>query len=467
MIMRHTIITSISSLLVLGISFISCSKGFVFFEENYNKEKIRAIIPASVESSKVVDADGSASFSTSEKVFVYNDATSVLDTDYLYPDTNGATTNLIGTLSGTYSKGDNLILLYNTTSEGIADYTHQDGSLETVVDAATASVKISSVDGNAFTTRTAYFENIQSVFKFTFKDGERPLKVKDVIVGSSNNKLIQQYDIIIDEVTYGSIRLSNNSALSTVYASLCFSNNPSDIIGFTVIDEDGIVYTGTKTAPAIGFKSGRIYSSTISVSKMHDGMLNRPFSVSAEKKVYFAWGNYKYKDRKYIISSLQYDNDYYYSSVPSASTIIEREIYYDNENCSTGWYILSRAEWNYLVMDREMNEGVERWYKVTSSEATGGVFGLLIPPDDALAWEVEGLSNLATGINIDTYTNLSYVFLPAGGLKHNGIKYKGEHGYYWAQSGGYGLFFNEKTDPHANSHISSTEVHELTRLVHD
>ncbi len=463
--MKKYTIRSLSSLILIGMSIFSCSKSLDNSEETLPQKKVNANIPAYFASSKVVADGGAATFSTSEKVYVYNDATSTLDTEYLSPDADGATANLKGSLAGTYSKGDNLKLLYNTTSEGIADYTNQDGTLENVVDAATATVKISSVDGDSFTTRTAYFENLQSIFKFTFKEGEKVLKVKDIIIGSSDNKLLQRFDVISDEPTYGSLRLSNSTALSTIYVALRFSRNPSDRIGFTVIDENGIVYTGSKTAPTSGFKVGRFYNSTISVSRMSEGKLNRKFSVSDEKTVYFAWGNYKYKDGKYFISSTQYDNDHYYVSSFLNSNMAVREIYYDDEHISTGWYVLSRDEWNYLVKTRNMNEGVERWYRITTNATTGNVFGLLLPPDDALAWEVTDLSDLATNIDIEKFTNLSYVFLPAAGFKgDSGVQYQ-ERGYYWSSTGSYKLNFYEKTTPNADAYGGTSKY--LIRLVHD
>jgi hypothetical protein len=203
-------------------------------------------------------------------------------------------------------------------------------------------------------------------------------------------------------------------------------------------------------------------------------MLNRKFSVSAEKTVSFAWGNLKREDGKYKLSSTQYDTDYYRSSGFSSSPV-----YYDDEHTSTGWYRLSRDEWDYLINSRIMNEGVARWYRVTSNGKTGNLFGLLLPPDEATSSELIGVSDGATDIDIDLFTKLSYAFLPAAGTYFTspywgtGTFYVGERGTYWTStiltnSNGYMLMFSKTEEPRANySYGADTSPKTTYRLVHD
>jgi hypothetical protein len=390
---KYTII-SLSSLLLIIMAAFSCSKSLDNSEEALPQKKVNANIPANFASSKVVADGGTATFSTAEKVYVYNNTTSTLDTDYLSPDADGTTANLKGSLSGTYSVGDNLKLLYNTTSEGVADYTNQDGTLENVVDAATATVKVQTADAESFTTRTAYFENLQSIFKFTFKDEDNNIiNVKSLTILSENNKLQSSFNLVEEAVTYGGINVTCNTAQSTVYVALRFTSNPSEMILFSVMDENGKVYTGSKTSPTSGFKIGRFYTSTVSV-KAHT------FTIAKDKKVYFALSNlyddggiYKFQSCPWTVSDGG-SNDFFELSVI-------RNTMASSENSITvsgieGWYAPSDKEWEGL------NEGhyggsasqtytrhyidnsnyTIRPYKIVTDEKTNNIFGLMYLPDD-------------------------------------------------------------------------------------
>lgn len=419
---KYTII-SLSSIILIGMSVFSCSKSLDNSEETLPQKKVNANIPANFASSKVVADGGAATFSTSEKVYVYNNATSTLDADYLSPDADGATANLKGSLSGTYSAGNSLKLLYNTTSEGIADYTNQDGTLENVIDAATATVKISSVDGDSFTTRTAYFENLQSIFKFTFKDPDNNIvKVKSLTILSENNKLQSEYNLLDEAVTYGGINVICNTAQSTVYVALRFTSNPSEMILFSVIDENGKVYTGSKTSPATGFKIGRFYTSTVSV-KAHT------FSVAKDKKVYFALGNlyddggvYKIQSSPWVVSDVG-SGDFFDRNLIT-STMASSEISI-TVNGIDGWYAPVSAYWIYL------NDGSRtfiddtrfiRPYKIETDEKTNNIFGLMFLPDDFTYSEdiaeleaeekYRTFSRYKKNVNIFKYLAKGCVFIP-------------------------------------------------------
>ena len=377
---KYTII-SLSSLLLVGMAAFSCSKSLDNSGKTLTKGIVKANIPATFASSKVVADGGAATFSASEKVYVYNDSSSTLDTKHLSPDSDGTTANLNGSLSGAYLKGDILKLLYNTTSEGIADYTNQNGTLENVVDAATATVKITSVDGDNFTTSKAYFENLQSIFRFTFKDTyNNPVKVKKLTILSENNNLQKSYNVIDETMTYGGVSVICDTAQSTVYVSCRFANNPSEMILFSVIDENGKVYTGSKTSPPDGFKNGRFYSSTISVE-------SHVFSVSATKKVYLSPGNLYCKDGVYHIQSLPWEINadesdiFKYSDVESNMSSSAKSI---TINGIGGWYVPESSEWQYLIEGRKYDSKSSTLhpYRIVSNANYGNVFGLLFLPDD-------------------------------------------------------------------------------------
>ncbi len=435
---KYTII-SLSSLLLIIMAAFSCSKSLDNSEEALPQKKVNANIPANFASSKVVADGGTATFSTSEKVYVYNNTTSSLDTDYLSPDADGATANLKGSLSGTYSKGDNLKLLYNTTSQGIADYTHQDGTLANVVDAATATVKIASVDGESFTTRTAYFENLQSIFKFTFKDeDDNIINVKSLTILSENNKLQSTYNVVEETANYGGISVVCSTSQSTVYAALRFTSNPSEMILFSVIDENGKVYTGSKTSPATGFKIGRFYTSTVSV-KAHT------FTIAKDKKVYIPLGNlyddggvYRFQASPFIVSNGGYNdynyNDYFVKTDRSAWSSATNGI---TVNGIDGWYLPNKREWECLNQGYYASGGSSSVYRryegttydreayiIKTDEKTNNIYGAMYLPDDfsfdtdRAELEAEesysSYSRHKKNVNIFKYLAKGCVFFPGG-----------------------------------------------------
>lgn len=427
------------------MSVFSCSKSLDNSEETLPQKKVNANIPANFASSKVVADGGAATFSTSEKVYVYNNTTSHLDTEYLSPEVDGTTSNLKGSLSGTYSKGDNLKLLYNTTSEGIADYTNQDGTLENVVDAATATVKIASVEGDSFTTRTAYFDNLQSIFKFTFKDQDNnPVKVKWLNILSEYNKLQSSYNLIEDTVTYGGVGVVCNKALSTVYLALRFTSNPSEIIVFSVIDENGIVYVGSKNAPATGFKYGRFYSSTIELTKYK----YKDPTVSGDT-IQYAPGNLFLKDGKY-----KFRAPYYSLKIKDLSD------YFTYDECQS--FLIANGGENIEI------EGTTGWYmgSILSSQKRAVRLntyyneeqGFLLVPIDISDEILSEFSNnrTTTEVNLCYYLAKGMVFVPVtyGYIKTDGQtrNYDNEHWWFYRSNPmrkpyGYSIYNGYSVEP--------------------
>ncbi len=409
----------------------SCSKSLDNSEEALPQKKVNANIPANFASSKVVADGGTATFSTAEKVYVYNNTTSTLDTDYLSPDADGTTANLKGSLSGTYSAGNSLKLLYNTTSEGIADYTNQDGTLENVVDAATATVKVQTADAESFTTRTAYFENLQSIFKFTFKDEDNNIvKVKSLTIMSEKNLLQQKYNVLDETVTYGPIKIFNNQSQSCIYTALRFTSNPSELIVFTIIDENGCVYVGSKTSPSVGFKSGRFYTSTIEVVKYK---YKSPKSSVCEF-VQIAPGNLIVEDGNYMFRMPNYSlkvkklNDYYTQDealqfkIDNGGKDIEVE-------GTKGWFI----EYTYSRITPYRNVRLNTYY----GEEYGRFYFPVDFPDEILS---EFTTTQSTNnINLCYYLAKGVIYLPAtyGYIKTDGVTRYPNHNYDWCYRTGY------------------------------
>ena len=268
--MRKNLIYSVAILLVAMLATISCSKESSELENqiNGNGYKYKVSIPAEKKSTKVVADGGTATFKTTENVYICNTSNNnTIDAGVLHPNANAATATFEGTLTSNYSVGNSLKVLYNTTSEGIADYSSQDGTLEGVIDAGVATVSVTNVsNGNIQTTR-ADIENLQSIFKFTFKSEGTTLNVKSVTITSEGNKLQQSYNVVSGTPVYGSVSLSNTTAQSALYGALRFTQTASDPIIFVVKDENDKLYIGTKNAPASGFATNKFYTSTVNVEK--------------------------------------------------------------------------------------------------------------------------------------------------------------------------------------------------------
>jgi hypothetical protein len=450
-------------LLIIGVTIYSCSKNLDSKEE-YNHTKLRVNIPAMMASSKAVEESGVTSFSMLDKVAVYNwphslDRNHFWDSEFLYPDSDGVSVNLQGSLAGTYQKGDSLLLIYNTSlkkgdfenawNDGVivVDYTKQNGILGNVKDAAFAKVEVVSVNDNCITTTKAHFEALQSIFKLTFKYGNKDLKIKYLTIYSDGDNLIDSYTDYLGKYwstspngynhTLNCVNISYDSALTTVYVSLSFQGNPSDLIVFSVVDEDGKVYTGSKAAPVEGFKNGRFYTSTIFVTP-------HLFSVSEDKKVYLAPGNLyvDYEDNeRYKFCSAQWDNNQNFDYKTTVGLSLYKVSVYNIK----GWRIPNANEWSALVAG-EQSRSYRRKYPdnenaymnafyITPGENTnisfwrlgGNYRGTLILPDDfnyyqdraelendAIKYKIPNpiYEDKHGGVNVLKYIAKGCVFLP-------------------------------------------------------
>lgn len=434
--MKKNIIKTTTLLLVTGIALYSCSKGLEKeIPEESNKYKVS--IQATKASSKAVDNGGTATFKTTEKVYVYNVNTSTLDANALSPVANASSTKIEGELSGSYSKNDQLLLLYNTNSSGIADYREQNGSLNNVVDAGSATVDVADVSSQRVKTFPAHFSNLQSVFKLRFVNGSETLNIKSVSIRSESNKLQQTYDVVNNTATYGGITFTDENCKTDWFVSLRFDSNPSETIIFDVLDENGFAYTGTKTAPAGGFTNGKFYTSVISV-QCHK------FSISSSETVYFSPGLFAEDDRgnrSFLLP--QHNNQTTWGTIYHYWYYLQDENFLDPDsggwidNSVFDWFILSKDEWAYLLEERVIDGGaVDPYYPITTDSNNGSVFGMLIPPDDAKASDVENLTGTnLNSVDLSIYALKGFVFLPNTGYADwDGLHSDVENGLYWTRT---------------------------------
>ena len=240
----------------------------------------------------------SSTFQASEQVYVYNatrkqvmlnaegTAAGCLTPTNISAD--GKSCDLTGTLTGSaITATDQLLLMYNlndvypgNVSDKLRQYSYfryngQNGTATGVTDGATATMTGWSIDGGVLTTTgTAQFQNVQSMFRFSFKDNDTgdDLSVKQVYITSQNNALVRSYYPMMDEASryskYG-VGMSNGEAVSGfIYMALCIdeASSAADVLTFEVTDGGGNKYEGTKAAPATGFVNGKYYYSSAPIA---------------------------------------------------------------------------------------------------------------------------------------------------------------------------------------------------------
>ena len=114
-------------------------------------------------------------FNLSDKICVYNKTTGVLDSGHLNPESDGPTAVISGTLTGSYTVGDEIELRYSSDPffGGEFDYENQDGSFETLRDFGVATVSVTAIDAakHTLTFGAAHFTNPYSIFRFWFENG--------------------------------------------------------------------------------------------------------------------------------------------------------------------------------------------------------------------------------------------------------------------------------------------------------
>lgn len=234
-------------------------------------------------------------FVKSENVVVHNmttgeDAYSDSWT-YLHPDKNATTANLTGDLSfsSSIAEGQTLRLIYNSSDKFLtysvwnadpAQIVSEPGTLAGLsnYDFAVADVTISSVSGSGpytLTTSPANFENLQSMFKFTFTGLPTGVGVQMLSVSSENLYISTSHSPVNGyEQYYAPVYISLDDAAraangaGVVYAAIRFRETSEDNITFTVTGTDGNIYTATKHTT--GFSNGKYYTPTIALTKVAD-----------------------------------------------------------------------------------------------------------------------------------------------------------------------------------------------------
>ncbi len=240
-----------------------------------------------------------ATFQTTDNIYVYNKTKGIADPSPLHPDKDGAKANIIGTLSESYDKGDELVLCYNPEyieGKGLRfSYGNQKGDLSSVADFAKATKIITAEEASAKTlSGSVSFENLQSIFRFTFSDDA--VKFKRIIISTKKNKLIHT-DMTCHEfkgVTTSSVMVTRETPSSEpVYVALRNENTGEDTYLFRAEDDKGFVYAGEKVAPAGKILDGKLYYSKVNMAPQSKFTVTESgVTVSPNE------GSYGYKDYK-------------------------------------------------------------------------------------------------------------------------------------------------------------------------
>ena len=232
---RITNIRTLAALLMASAALVSCSFNKEIFEKDTTPEEDPAVQPAEPakvytlsvnatkggddEATKALSLDGkrlNATWAQNEEVTVFNNTKKVPLDGTLKAQSDGSSTTLKGSLTGTIENGDELILRFNSASYG-----SQSGTLDYIAancDFAEASITVSSVDGenNVIpTTSTASFVNQQAIVKFILKDQDNnDLNVSNLTISAGSNRLVSASDFRVSKTYYTGYTVDKGSGIA-------------------------------------------------------------------------------------------------------------------------------------------------------------------------------------------------------------------------------------------------------------
>jgi len=196
----------------------------------------------------------------------------------LTPQTTGsATASLKGTITGSVSVGQSLVL--QTPRKAWIYNTNQDGTLSTLAKNfayARASITVTAVNGNTISADPAHFENQQAIVKFTLKDDKgSTLYADELTVEAASNKLVRAVGA---STSYGSIPVEPDDDEESLYVALRNESGAAD--NYTLTATVGkSTYTCTKSG--VLFENGKYYGVTATMSEVVDtySLVGSPSSI--------------------------------------------------------------------------------------------------------------------------------------------------------------------------------------------
>ena len=247
----------LAALLIASATFVACTNDDNIINEPQQPANPTGTYTMTIEATKgdaattrALTLSGktlNATWAQNEEVTVYNNTKKVLLDGTLKAQSDGSSTTLKGSLTGTIENGDELILRFNS-----ANYASQSGTLDYIAancDFAEASITVSSVDGenNVIPTSAASFVNQQAIVKFILKDKEgNNLNVSNLSISAGSNRL----------VSAGGYRGSGEKTYYTGYTVDAGTGNTNTNGGYDQILDGN---TATKWCVSTGTKSGGVW----------------------------------------------------------------------------------------------------------------------------------------------------------------------------------------------------------------
>ena len=208
-----------------------------------------------------------ATFAAGDQVVVVDgDGSTIVGT--LTAATAGANTTLSGLLdTSTLTAGETVTLHYRSAT---ANYDNQVGTLDGIAtgqDYATGTLTVSSLDPLTFESNNVTLVAKQSITKFSFTSGGSPVSVKTF--GIAAEDLVQSIATNGTE-TVGAVTGTLATASSDVYVALRNNSGAKQTYSFTIKDDGGNWYTGTKRANLVYLANGKNYTATVTLTKLNN-----------------------------------------------------------------------------------------------------------------------------------------------------------------------------------------------------
>ena len=232
----------------------------------------------------ILSQDGkglSAVWESDEHVYVFSTEGELLSTTPLdvTPKEDNTIAELSGEITGDFQEAVEMKLLFPRTDW---NYSLQyglltgDNSIEKLFDYALATITATPGEGNTLVvTGDTEFENQQSIFRFSFKHNSQAINAKTIEIASLGNKIVDKYDLFTPaNITHGTITLAlTNATTDPVYAAIRHDNQEleqkvADTFGFTVFDNDGVTYKGSKNIPEEAFANDFISAKNIKLNRL-------------------------------------------------------------------------------------------------------------------------------------------------------------------------------------------------------
>ena len=206
-----------------------------------------------------------ATFAADDQVVVVDGDGSTI-VGILKAATAGANTTLSGLLdASTLTNGETVTLHYRSAT---ANYDDQVGTLDGIAtgqDYATGTLTVSSLNPSlTFVSDKVTLAARQSITKFSFTDGNGGPAVSVKTFGIAATGLVQSIATNGTE-TVGAVTGTLTTASSDVYVALRNKSGAKQTYSFTIKDDGGNWYTGTKRANLV---NGKNYTATVTLTKL-------------------------------------------------------------------------------------------------------------------------------------------------------------------------------------------------------